>query len=405
MYKLIIGSVVLIAGNTVLAQKYNPAIYQNVADVNNDGKITEDDIDAVRKAINFNDLKYDVNKDGIVNIFDFVIVKNNLGWKRPDIEISSFDDLLAFSILTRQLKELDWKIQLTDNIVFNKRVVGPRLYGKTVSIEGNNKTIDMTAQDFQHGMTTSLNVTNGIDILATKKFTIRNVTIQGFDGGGSAIKLYVGDSPSGFGGGVGSSKIVNVTFRNIGDKEHPFFTAEPITISYDCWCSQPIGGISPILTVMDCTFDRCCLNNFYAHCVYVKGDQLFFMGNKTIKSGHPIKFTYQNLDAPQNRTVITGNEFNLSPVRFRTSEKKLPAIWLPYQPITAAHNVITWEKDNQWHGDAPLWDRNVNAYQHSLYIYNTYIGDMNIKWWYLPHAGKPISIENWKKIESTSTWK
>ena len=311
------------------------------------------------------------------------------------VQVVSFEQLVQCGRDTALQRDVSWEIVLTADITWPYRYGPPgiRFHGSSVSIRGNGHTLDMTAQDFQLGVTGKEHRTAGIEFWSQKAYA-DDLRIVGFDGGGSAIKCYID----------GSLELRRVSFVDVGSTVHPFFAPEPVATADDCWFSQPVGGSAQFATLIDCTWENCSTNSFYSHCVYLTGQEMLMRGCRTIRSGHPVKFLAAG-DSAKRVVTLVDNDFEVVPVPFRTSEKKLPSLLLPYQPTVVLRNVFRWPAGD-WH-IAPVSDRAPNQIAASRFEHNVYVGPCSAEtWWNAPASGSWISLSNWQTgIEPSGEWR
>ncbi len=311
------------------------------------------------------------------------------------VRVGSFEQLVQCGRDTALRRDASWEVVLTANISWPYRYGPPgiRFHGSSVSIRGNGHTLDMTAQDYQLGVTGKEDRTAGIEFWSQKAYA-DDLRIVGFDGGGSAIKCYID----------GSLELRRVSFVDVGSTVRPFFAPEPVATADDCWFSQPVGGRAQFVTLIDCTWENCSTNNFYSHCVYLTGQELLMQGCRTIRSGHPVKFLAAG-DSAKRVVTLMDNDFEVVPTPYRTSEKKLPTLLLLYQPTVALRNVFRWPAGD-WH-IRPVSDREPDQVAASRFEDNVYIGPHSADmWWSAPGSGRWMSLGDWRTgIEPSGEWR
>src|SRR5690606_13636233 len=96
------------------------------------------------------------------------------------------------------------------------------------------------------------------------------------------------------------------TFRDIATEAFPP-RKEPVRSAAEVWYGQCIGGGSAMshIVVSESTFERCCTNSNYSHCIYTTGRSRTFMNNRFRGCGSP--FAVGAGRDPFGSVTIVGN--------------------------------------------------------------------------------------------------
>lgn len=258
---------------------------------------------------------------------------------------------------------------------------GMRIRRDCVVIRGNGHTWDMTATAGWPGVKT-----NGIEPIG-RDAVIEDVTVKGFGGCKSALKCYIGNASDGWGGGTAGRLVCrNVHFVDVGSTPRPFAGPEPVPDSSHCWFDQPVGGQVAEAVFVGCTWTNCALTNYWAHCIYLtKNIRTTMIGCRTINSGDVLQTAGQQ--------VLLDNEFDVRPVPFRASEKKLPPLLSLIQPSVVWNNTVRWTGDD-WH-IRPVRTPDVATAEQSSFRNNRYLGPMPERWAAIGN-GRWLTLDEWR---------
>lgn len=257
---------------------------------------------------------------------------------------------------------------------------GLRIHGERVVIRGNGHALDMSAIGYP-GIKTS-----GIEPIG-RDAIIEDLTIRAFDGGRSAVKCYIGNDAGGWGGGtLGSLDMRRVRFVGVGSEPRPFSCPEPVPDATYCWFSQPVGGRAPFAQFTDCVWENSACTNYWAHCVYLeKNLRTIMIRCRTTASGDVLQTAGQQ--------VLLDNEFDVRPVPFRTSEKKLPPLLSLIQPSVVWNNTVRWTGDD-WH-IRPVRTSDRFTAEQSSFRNNRYLGDPPERWAAIGN-GRWLTLDEWR---------
>ena len=274
------------------------------------------------------------------------------------------------------------KIELDADIVWPHDAPrqGMRIRRDCVVLRGNGHTLDMTAVGWP-GVKT-----NGIEPIG-RDAVIEDVTVKGFGGGKSALKCYIGNASDGWGGGTAGRLVCrNVHFVDVGSTPRPFAGPEPVPDSSHCWFDQPVGGQVTEAVFIGCSWKNCALTNYWAHCVYLtKSLQTTMIGCRTINSGDVLQ--------TNGMQVHIGGDYQLMPVPWRTSEKKLPPLVSFMRPSLAWNNTFRWTGDD-WHIRAVRTSDRCSAEQ-SSFRNNRYLGPLPERWAAIGN-GRWLTLDEWR---------